>query len=80
MSLLLREVNFEAEEAGQARNAPCPVAEYHNCAAAALSARGVKSFAYEWECFLVAEAELGNNSPCSERRATPPFHPRDSVT
>lgn len=81
-SLQLREkLILRAEEAGQAWNAPCPVSECHKCAAvAALSARGVKSFAYEWECFLVAEVELGNSSPCLDCRATPPFHPRDSVT
>lgn len=41
---------------------------------------GCKGFAYEWKCFLVADVEPGNNSPCSDCRATPPFHPRDSVT
>lgn len=77
VSLLLREkLILRAEEAGQARNAPCPVAECHNCAAAAaLSARGVKSFAYEWECFLVTEVERATTHPARTAEQLLPFTP-----
>lgn len=77
VSLVLRgKLILRAEEAGQARNAaPCPVAECHNCAAAALSARGVKSLHMNGNVFCWQRQSWGTTHPARTAEQHLPFTP-----
>lgn len=76
MSLLLREkLILRAEEEGQAQNAPCPVAECHSCAAAALSARGVRVLHMNGNVFWWQRQSWGTTHPVWTAEHLLPFTP-----